>query len=90
MSRVLLQYLLPLILPTVLYLIWALAVRDSGSGRKMATIIREGPWFWLIVAGMLLAGASLVFTALSRGGDPTGRYIAPHLENGRVVPGRIE
>jgi hypothetical protein len=39
---------------------------------------------------MVLAGASLVFTALSRGGDPTGRYIAPHLENGRVVPGRIE
>jgi bacteriorhodopsin len=90
MSRVLLQYLLPLILPTVLYLIWALAVRDSGSGRKLATILREGPWFWLIVAGMLLAGASLVFTALSRGGDPSGRYVAPRLENGRVIPGHIE
>jgi bacteriorhodopsin len=90
MSRALLQYLLPLILPTVLYFIWALAIRDSGSGKKLATILREGPWFWLIVAGMLLAGASLVFTALSRGGDPGGRYIAPRLEDGRVVPGHIE
>jgi bacteriorhodopsin len=90
MSRVLLQYLLPLILPTVIYLIWALAIRDSGSGKKLATILREGPWFWLIVAGMLLAGASLVFTALSRGGDPTGRYVAPRLEDGRVIPGHIE
>jgi hypothetical protein len=39
---------------------------------------------------MLLAGASLVFTALSRGGEPGGRYIAPRLENGRVIPGHIE
>lgn len=90
MSRALLQYLLPLILPTVLYLIWALAIRNSGSGKRLATILREGPWFWLIVAGMLLAGASLVFTALSRGGDPSGRYVAPRLEDGRVVPGHIE
>lgn len=90
MSRALLQYLVPLILPTVLYLIWALAIRDSGSGRKFATIVREGPWFWLIVAGLVLAGGSLVFSALSRGGDPTGTYVAPRLEDGRVIPGHVE
>ncbi len=90
MSRALLQYLLPLILPTVLYMIWALSVRDSASGRKMATVIREGPWFWLILAGLVLAGASLVVTALISGGDAGGTYIAPRWENGRVIPGRIE
>lgn len=90
MSRVLLQYLLPLILPTVFYLIWAMAVRDSGSGRKLATILREGPWFWLIVAGLVLAGGSLTFTALTSGSEPGATYIAPHMENGRVVPGRFE
>ncbi len=90
MSRALLQYLVPLILPTVLYLIWALAIRDSGSGRKLATIIREGPWFWLITAGMLLAGASLVATALTGGGNAGGTYVAPRLEDGRVIPGHIE
>jgi hypothetical protein len=90
MSRALLQYLLPLILPTVLYLIWALVVRNSGSGRRLATVMREGPWFWLIIAGLILAGGSLVFTALTSGGMPSGTYIAPRLENGRVIPGRIE
>lgn len=90
MSRALLQYLLPLILPTVLYLIWALLIRDSGSGRKLATILREGPWFWLILAGLVLAGASLVATALIGGGNIEGTYIPPRWEDGRVVPGRIE
>lgn len=90
MSRALLQYLLPLILPTVLYLAWALLVRDSDSGRKLTAIVRDGPWFWLIVAGVVLAGASLVFTALVGGGDIDGTYIPPRWEGGRVVPGRIE
>ena len=90
MSRVLLQYLLPLILPTVLYLIWAMAVRDSGSGRRLATIVREGPWFWLIVAGLVLAGGSLIITALTSGSEPGATYVAPRLENGRVVPGHFE
>lgn len=90
MSRALLQYLLPLILPTVLYLLWALAVRDSGSGRKLATIVREGPWFWLILAGLVLAAATLVVTALIGGGDISGTYTAPRWEDGRIIPGRIE
>lgn len=90
MSRVLLQYLLPLILPTVLYLLWAVAIRDSGSGKKIATIIAESPWYWLFVAGLVLAAGTLVVTALTNGGAPGGTYIPPVWKDGRVIPGRVE
>lgn len=90
MSRALLQYLLPLVLPTVLYLIWAVSIRDSGSGKKLATIIAESPWFWLIVAGLAVAAGSLIVTALVSGGEAGSTYVAPVWKDGRIIPGHIK
>jgi ABC-type Na+ efflux pump permease subunit len=95
MNRVLLQYLLPLLLPTLLYLLWWGTI-----GRRKATVsgggatLSQGPWFWLILGGGLLLAASLVYTALVAG-VPTGagseeRYVPPQLKDGRVVPGHFE
>lgn len=91
MSRILLQYLLPLLLPTVLWLIWYFAVgrrrptADGGPSR-----LEHGPWFWLILAGVVLLGASLGYTALTLGLDPnSGTYVAPHLQDGKIVPGGL-
>ena len=91
MSRILLQYLLPLVLPAAVWLVWW-----STVGRKRAELegriaqIEQGPWFWLIIAGVLLLAASLIYTALTRGYDPAGTFVAPHMIDGRVVPGRVE
>lgn len=90
MSRVLLQYLLPLLLPTILYLAWWWAFgRRQVHGGDQAAELTDGPWYWLIIGGVLLMAGGLIYTALTSGEAPGGRYVAPHLEDGRVVPGRV-
>jgi hypothetical protein len=90
MTRLLIQYLLPLILPAVVFLIWAWLSRRGHATGGFQSRIQEGPWFWLILAGFVLMAGGLAYTAFSTGGDAGGRYIAPHYEDGRIVPGRIE
>ena len=91
MSRILLQYLLPLVLPTLIWLIWYFAIgRNRPAADGSPSQLQHGPWFWLILAGLALLGGSLIYTALTHGFDPTGTYVAPRWENGRVVPGRVE
>ena len=91
MSSVVLQYLLPLLLPTIVWLVWWFAFgRQRAATGGGISRIEHGPWFWLILGGFALLGVSLIHTALTRGFDPKGKYIAPHVEDGRVVPGRVE
>ncbi len=90
MSRVLLQYLLPLLLPTIVWLIWYFAVGQRQVPEQAELRLAHGPWFWLILGGVGLLGLSLIYTALTRGFEPSGTYVAPHLEDGRVVPGRMK
>ena len=91
MSRVLLQYLLPLLLPTILWLIWYFAIGQRRAAADGTTSrLAHGPWFWLVLGGLGLLGLSLIYTALTHGFDPSGTYVAPRLEDGRVVPGHVE
>lgn len=91
MSRILLQYLLPLLLPTLIWLVWWVVVgRHRTSPEGTPSQLAHGPWFWLILAGLALAGISLVYTALTHGFSPSGTYVPPRWEGGRIVPGRVE
>ncbi len=95
MSRVVLQYVLPLLLPTVLYLIWWGTIgRRKATANGGTAVLAQGPWFWLIVCGCVLLAGSLIYTALVVGvtTDVTseGHYVPPQLEDGRVVPGHFE
>ena len=91
MSRVLLQYVLPLLLPTIIWLLWWLAFgRNRSTAEGVNIRIEQGPWFWLILGGLALLGLSLIYTAITHGFDPRGIYVAPRWEGGRVVPGRVE
>ncbi len=90
MTRILLQYLLPLLLPIVLYLLWTwLAQRRQAAGGAPLRL-QDGPWFWLILAGVVLTAAGLVFTAMVGGWEPGGIYQAPRWEDGQIVPGHME
>jgi multidrug efflux pump subunit AcrA (membrane-fusion protein) len=88
--RIFLQYVLPLVLPTAIYLAWWLLIgRTAKPDGRPPAVLREGPWFWLAIGGVALMAAGLAAAAMLGGGDPTGTYVPPRWEDGRVVPGRV-
>lgn len=83
MLRILLEVVLPFAAPFLVFLAWRLLV-TRGQG-----LLARTPWYALTVCGLALACLSLVSLAFLGEGDPEGVYEPPHLEDGRVVPGRV-
>jgi type VI protein secretion system component VasK len=83
--RLFLERGLLLALPFAAWFVWREIARRSG--RPMAST----PWPWLLAAGVVLMGLSLMVTALFRE-DTRGRtYLPPHtLPDGSVAPGSFE
>ncbi|HZT52255.1 MAG TPA: DUF6111 family protein [Stellaceae bacterium] len=81
MTRVALTILLPLLAPTAIYFLWLHTVGRADE--------RGTPWTWLIVGGLAAAALALVIIGVGTGGPRPGRYVPPHLEGGRLVPGQI-
>jgi hypothetical protein len=91
MIRILIEIALPFLLPSLLYLgWWWLIGRKRRAARGLPDFLHRGPWLWLMLAGAVLLGAVLSLGALTGRGPTTGRYVPPHSENGRVVPGHVE
>jgi hypothetical protein len=44
----------------------------------------------LFASGLALVAASFIIWGVTEGSGQQGVYVPPHLENGRVVPGRVE
>ncbi|MCB1831911.1 MAG: hypothetical protein KDH19_00445 [Geminicoccaceae bacterium] len=84
MGRIVLQYLFPFILPFIAYFGWRLLMA-RGQG-----FLKDTPWYVLTVMGLSLSIVSLIGLALVEGGSPDGVYVPPHVEDGRIVPGRVE
>jgi len=84
--RVFLQYILPILAPTVLYVLW-LVMR--GKGRKIPAV-EDGPWFWLIIVGFLFAAASVITYGVTSGHEPGSEYVPPRYEDGKVVPAQVK
>jgi hypothetical protein len=78
MLRILLQYLLPLVLPLLAYLLYAHLVGKRGA---------DAPWLGLAATGVGLLVVSLVSWGLLSGADPGEEYVPARVEDGRVVPG---
>ena len=90
MTRMLLQYVLPLLLPAAVFLVWVLLTRKRPDGQETAMQrLQQGPWFWLVVGGFTLMAAGLGYLGLTQGSKPGGTYQAPRYEGGRVVPGEV-
>ncbi len=89
--RVFLEILVPLLLPVVVFSVWVLlSQRRPGQDRSIAQRLRHGPWVGLIMASVALLVAGFVYSALTDGVPAGAKYRAPHLENGKVVPGTFE
>jgi len=85
MLRVFLHFILPLIFPTAMYLVWVWfdQRRNRGKVRENSDI----PWIVLISIGFALSVISLVFWGMTQGSDPNTTYTAPRMENGKIAPG---
>ena len=88
MLRVSLTIVLPLLLPTALYLFWVrtLGGPRDGAGLSWATL----PWLWLAAAGVVLLAIVLVVVTVGFGTAQRGVYVAPSWQNGRIIQGHIE
>jgi len=87
--RQVLSVLVPLLLPTLLYFLYAgvAARRAEAAGGDWA---REVPWTWLAVAGGALVVVTFVAFALFGGADPGSVYHPPRAVDGKVEPGYFE
>jgi hypothetical protein len=88
MPRVLLTIVLPLLLPTALYLVWVTVLRRPH--RNGAAAWTTWPWVWLAGAGIALLAIVLFVVTVHFGAPQEGVYVPPHLQNGHIVPGHIE
>jgi hypothetical protein len=100
MLRVFFTIVLPLVLPTALYLLWLRIAHwlpggppegptpgsQQGEWVQWATL----PWVWLAAAGALLLVIMLFVVTVHFGTATPGTYVPPRWENGRIVPGHIE
>jgi len=87
MTRALLQYLLPLLGPLAVYLIYMTFVRRKAA-KKGGEIpaIERARMFWSIIIGFFCMLITLTTLALTSGEKPgSGDYQAPRMKDGRIV-----
>ena len=83
MGRVFLTIIVPLLLPTAIYVAWRVV-----AGKQINV---PAAWLWLTVVGLALASAVLVLLSVDFGEPKEGHYVPPHVnDSGTVVPGHIE
>ncbi len=87
MFRVCLTIVLPLLLPTGLYVLW---VGASGAAREGGLPWATMPWVWLASAGAMLLAVVLFVVTVGFGARQEGVYIAPRWQSGHIIPGHVE
>jgi len=88
MLRVLLTIVLPLLLPTAIYVGWLIVAHRVQRNGTVPWV--ELPWVWLAGAGLLLLVLVLFVVHVHFGAPETGTYVPPRWEDGRIVPSHIE
>jgi hypothetical protein len=81
--RVLVEIVLPFLLPFLAFLAWRLLVTRGQM------LLDQIPWYALTMIGLALVVASLVSLAVLPGVGPNVVYEPPHMEDGTLVPGRF-
>lgn len=88
MIRVLATIVLPLLLPTLIYVLWLKAAQRTPLASS--AVWRALPWPWLLGTGIVLAALTLYAIGARLGGSPEGQYVPPQWVGGKIVPGHIE
>jgi Family of unknown function (DUF6111) len=89
MLRKLLTVVLPLMLPTLIYMAYMMIDRRkaAASGGAPVPWWVGAPWAWLITGGVFLAAIVLFILALTGGFDTSSTYHPARLIDGRVIGG---
>lgn len=97
MIRLLIEFLLPLLAPTILYAFWLAWQQgrqppaEAGEPAQPVRSWRDAPWIWLGGIGIVLVAGVALTLGLSRSlGEAGGTYVSPRVIDGRVVPGHVE
>ena len=91
MLRTALFHIALLLAPAVLFMIYLIvAPKVRLSKSDTSKMLRDLPWPWLLSIGIALMAASLVVLSMSSGEDRGGTYVPPHMEDGKVVPAKVE
>jgi len=88
MTRIFLTYILPLALPTLLYVGWLMyhGKRAKAKGDAPPQIASTGI-FVSIIIGFFLMMAGLIYVAMTSGVAPdAGKYQSPRYEDGKIIP----
>ena len=86
MIRIVIENILLFLLPTVVYVIYVAATRDSNH----KGIFDGAPLAWLMLAGSALVILVLATFGSDTRGRPGQSYVPPSMKDGRIEPGRIE
>lgn len=83
--------LLPILLPTAIYLlyVYALRRRAQAGGGTMPSWIDRGAVYWSVIGGLTLAIALFVGFAFIGGASPDAVYVPERYEDGETVPGHF-
>ena len=94
MIRILIEFLLPLLLPTVVYGLWMAYERrrQEKLGRGEMPGWRDAPWVWLGLAGVVLTAVLLFGLVLMRDtGNAKGIYVPPRMApDGSIAPAHVD
>jgi hypothetical protein len=84
MTRAVLEEILLFLIPFALYALWLVARRKT----PFARVHWDGNVPWLVIAGLAVATGWLLFTGIFAERH-LGGYVPAHMENGQLVPGRV-
>ncbi len=84
MLRILLTVLLPIALPIILYIAYVKLARPQSANATAAW--RPPLGLWLVLGAAVLLVAGMLALGFSRGVPPDTKLIAPHIENGEIIP----
>jgi hypothetical protein len=89
MIRIVVEYVLLFLAPTLVYLAYVLLTREPAGGAAKA--LDDAPLIWLFVAGALMIMGALTYVGTTtEGGKPNLGYEPAIIKDGRIEPGHLK